>query len=300
MDAGIGDRVMPGDLLFTLDDRAQRLAVAEREAEVALARARLDDALAQAPLLVAARDAAQARLAEAEARVADLARDVEVGRRLAAENAVTARDAERRETALAAGQAALAAARADLASSEAALALADPDSGPAIGIARATLSEAEARLASAQSDLAALAVRAREAGVVLSVDIRPGEAADPTRSAIELAPAGATILRVFVNEVDASEVDTSRPAEVTPLGQNGDGLMAPYLATEPVVRPNAELSGRPSDLIDTRVVEFLYAMPQGAAVLIGQTFDVSLPARDRPSDPVVSSDNLTAPARPQG
>jgi len=300
VDVGVGDRVMAGDLLFTLDDRTARLALAEREAEIASARARLDDALAQTPLLLAARDAALARLAEAEARVADLSRDVDVGRRLAAENAVAARDAERRETALAAGQAALAAVRADLASAEAMLAMAAPDTGPDIAIARAALAEAEARLATAASDLAALAVRAREAGVVLSIDIRPGEAADPTRPAIDLAPAGATLLRVFVNEADAARVDTTRPAEIAPLGRGGEAMTAQYLATEPVVRPNAELSGRPSDLIDTRVVEFLYVLPEDAAVLFGQSFDVMLPVRGGSSDPVMSSGDPTPGAPPKG
>ncbi len=300
VDVAVGDGVLAGDLLFSLDDRTARLAVAEREAEVSSARARLDDALAQVSLLSGARDAAQARVAEAEARVAELLRDLEVGRRLAAENAVAARDAERRETALAAGQAVLAAARAELARAEAAAALADPETGPAIAIARASLAEAEARLDTAESDLAAVAVRAREAGVVLSVDVRTGEAADPTRVAIELAPAGDTVIRVFVNEVDAGKVDTSRPAAVTPLGQGEDELTAQFLAIEPVVRPNAELSGRPSDLIDTRVVEFLYVLPEGADVLFGKTFDVILPARDMPSASVVSSDNLAAMASPQG
>jgi len=203
----------------------------------------------------------QARVTEAEARASDLLRDVEVSRRLAAANAVAARDAEQRETGFAAGQAVLAIARADLSRADAAAALADPDTGPAIAIARASLAEAEARLATAETDLAALAVRAREGGVVLLVDIRPGEAADPTHAAIELAPTGMTVLRVFVNEVDAAEVDTSKPAIVTPLGQAADSLQAQYLAIEPSVRPNAELSGRPSDLIDTRVVEFLLHPP---------------------------------------
>ncbi len=294
-----GDRVATGDVLFRIDDRTARLAMAERTAEVAAAKARLEDALAQLALLAAQRDGAQARLAEAEARVRDLARDVEVGERLAAENAVAAREAERRVAALAAGEAHLAAARADLASAETALALADPQTGAAIAVARAGLTEAEARLASAQSDLEALAVRAREAGTVLSVEVRHGQPADPSQTAVELAPDDGVILRVFVNEADAGRVDTGRDAIAMPLGRRDGSQMAQYLATEPIVRPNAELSGRPTDLIDTRVVEFLYELPAGVDVLFGQTFDVALPSRETVAPTVAFSGDQETSTPPQ-
>ena len=52
-----------------------------------------------------------------------------------------------------------------------------------------------------------------------------------------------------------------------------------YLSTEPVVQANKELSGRADEIIDTRVVELLYALPEGEATLYGESFDVTLPAK---------------------
>lgn len=70
VNSAAGESVMARDMLFSLHDRATRLVVSEREAEVTSARARLADALAQTPLLISARDAAQARLAAAGTQVA--------------------------------------------------------------------------------------------------------------------------------------------------------------------------------------------------------------------------------------
>ncbi len=275
----VGDRVSAGDVLFRLSDRALKAALAEREAELGSARAQLAQTVSQADVLRAERDQADAAVSSAVVRVKELQRDLEVGQSLAASSSVTARDNEKRAAALEEGQADLKAAEAAAARADAALQQVDGSDGAELLAARAAVAEAEARLATARSDLDALNTRAVEDGLVLSVDIRPGETADPSRTAVELAAAGGVVLRVFVDEADASKVDTTKPAQALARGAGGPPISISYLSTEPVVQPNKELSGRADEIIDTRVVELLYALPEGEATLYGESFDVTLPAK---------------------
>lgn len=275
----VGDRVKAGDLLFRLSDRALKAALAEREAELGSARAKLAQTVAEADVLRAERDQADAAVSSAEVRVKELQRDLEVGQSLAASSTVTARDNEKRAAALEEGQADLRAAEAAAARAAAALRQADGEAGADVLAARSSVVEAEARLATAQSDLRALDVRALEDGLVLAVDIRPGETADPSRTAVELAATGGVVLRVFVDEADAPLIDVSKPGAALPRGAAGPPVAVTYLSTEPVVQANKELSGRADEIIDTRVVELLYALPEGEATLYGESFDVTLPAK---------------------
>lgn len=274
----VGDRIKPGDVLFRLGDRTERAALREREAELGSARAKLAQTIGQAEILKAEVDAADAAVGAAAVRVRELQRDLDVGRTLVANNTVTARDAEKRAAALEEGQSDLVAAEAQAARAAAALRQV-ATGGAELLAAEAAVAEAEARLATAQSDLSAQSVHALEAGTVLSVDVRPGEAADPARQAIELAPEGGVVLRVYVDEADAGRVDTALPASAVARTGAGAAVTLRYLSTEPVVQPNRELSGRADEIIDTRVVELLYALPEGYATLYGETFDVSLPAK---------------------
>lgn len=275
----VGDRVKAGDLLFRLSDRALKAALAEREAELGSARAKLAQTVAEADVLKAERDQADAAVSSAAVRVKELQRDLDVGRSLAASSTVTARDNEKRAAALEEGQADLKAAQAAAARALAALAQVDGADGADVLAARAAVAEAEARLETARSDLAALDIRALEDGLVLSVDIRPGETADPSRTAVELAAKGGVVLRVFVDEADAPLVDVTQPGSALPRGAAGAPIAITYLSTEPVVQANKELSGRADEIIDTRVVELLYALPAGEATLYGESFDVTLPAK---------------------
>lgn len=279
----VGQHVAAGDLLFTLDDRTALRRVAEREAELASARARLAQTEAQTAAVTADLAAAGARVASAEAALSDLARDLEVARTLAARDAAAAREVERRSAALVRGEADRDAALAEVARVEAALARLDPVTGADLIAARAAVEEAQARLDSALSDLAAHRVIARSSGTVLTIDLRAGEEAGPSAAVLTLAAGEGAVLRVFVDEVDAARVDTARPATAAPRGGTGGEVAIIHVATEPEVRPNTELSGRPDGRIDTRVVEFLYRLPPEAAVPYGRTFDVTLPGL--PPDP---------------
>lgn len=283
-----GARVAPGDVLFRLDDRAALRRVAEREAELAAAQAALAQTAAQAGTVRADLAAATARLAAAEARLADIARDLEVAQQLSERDAAAGREVERRAAARAQAQAERDGAHADVARAETVLARLDPATGADLRAARARVTEAEARLRSAVSDLGALTVTARDAGTVLSITLQTGETAGPTSPVLTLAAGDGAILRVFVEETDFGRLDTTRPGRATPRGHSDGGMALSFLGTEPEVRANRELSGRADDRIDTRVVEVLYALPPDAAVLVGQTLDVTLPAqavppRDRPA-----------------
>ena len=276
MVVSVGARVAPGDVLFRLDDRAALRRVAEREAELAAAQAALAQTMAQADAARADLAGATARLAATEVRRTEAARDLEVAQRLSARDAAAGREVERRAAALAQSEAERDAARAEVARASAALDRLDPVTGADLLAARARVAEAEARLLSAESDLDALTVTARDAGIVLSIDMREGETAGPTTTVLSLAAGDSAIMRVFVEEADFGRLDITRPGRASPRGQSGDEVELTFVATEPEVRANRELSGRADERIDTRVVEVLYRLPAGSGVIYGQTFDVTL------------------------
>lgn len=282
MVVAVGSRVQRGDVLFRIDDRAALRRVAERKAELAAARAALARTEAQTSIARADLAAALAREAVSEAAMAEAARDLDVTERLADRNATAERDVERRSTALAKARAEREAALADMMRAEAALAQLDPMTGADLIVARAAVSEAEERLRTAESDLSACTVTAREDGTILSIGIREGETAGPSATVLTLAAGTEAVLRVYVNEVDAAHIDPAQAGRAVLRGEAERDLTLSFLAMEPEVRPNRELSGRSDDRIDTRVVEFLYRAPADAGLLFGQSFDVTLPTREEP------------------
>jgi HlyD family secretion protein len=167
-----GDRVMPGDVLAVL--RADELAADVREAEAALAE-----------LERSRRPDAQVALREAEARLAQAARETERRTRLFERNLLAREDVEQAEQAEIVARAAADRAR-----------LAVTSLAPA-GSEEALL---RARLASAEAAEAKTKIRTEVAGTVLTRDVEPGDLVQPGRVLFEIARSGTTELRVPVDE----------------------------------------------------------------------------------------------------
>ncbi|RME66787.1 MAG: HlyD family efflux transporter periplasmic adaptor subunit [Alphaproteobacteria bacterium] len=185
-----GAAVAPGDVLFTLDDSVERAARDEAAARLAQAEAELADlGLGQRAEEIAVIDAqlAQARATRDRAEK-DYARQAELVRQQAASVAVL--DAARAERDRAAARVAeLAAAR------KVATLPARPDE---IRAARQALERARAALDQAQRRLARRTVRAPQGGIVDDVLRWPGEIVPTGGAVINLLPPENRYVRFFV------------------------------------------------------------------------------------------------------
>lgn len=207
-----GATVTAGQQLATLDATVHRQALAEAEAEVALAEARLqrlragfrDEEIAEA---AARRQQAATAATYAASEVARLEQLVEIG-------AAAERDL------LAAG-ARLAAAEAELAGAEALVALRRAGSRPEdLAIAAAELAQAETRRERLRWQVEQCVVLAPQAGVVLEHFVRVGDWIDPSAGGAEqgalltLFDPGDLQVWVDVNQRDAEQVAIGQPVEL--------------------------------------------------------------------------------------
>jgi multidrug resistance efflux pump len=234
-----GQRVAAGDRLFALDDRDVRADLAEAEA-----------ALRQA---VRAEEAA--RLAVDNAR-----RQLEL--LLGVRDAAAVAEQQRldRRQALATAEAALAVSAADRA-------------------------RAQARVAAARTELSRREVRAPRDGEILQVKTRPGEyvTAGPgpaaTEPPITMGETRPLHVRVDIDETEITRVKLGAPASVLPRGRADLRVEAAFVRVEPLVIPKRSLTNQAAERVDVRVMQILYALPDGAqGFAIGQQVDAFLPA----------------------
>ncbi|MCW5576124.1 MAG: efflux RND transporter periplasmic adaptor subunit [Burkholderiales bacterium] len=181
-----GARVAAGEVLVELEQRELKAAVAQAQAALKRAQARVSSVRTLAlPTAVAAQQQAQVNLALAE-REAQRARDL-LAKGFVSQSRVD--DAERQ---LEVARSALAGARAQSGAQAA--------GGAEAQQAQSQLVEAEAALQQAQAKLAQALIRAPAPGVVLERTIEPGDIAQPGRRMMTLALDGAARLIVQVDE----------------------------------------------------------------------------------------------------
>ena len=181
-----GARVAEDDVLIALEQRELKAAVAQAQAALGRAQARVVSVKTLAlPTARAAQQQAAANLAVAE-REARRARDL-VAKGFISQSRVD--DAERQ----------LDVARSQLAGAQAQSA-AQGSSGAEAQQAQSQLSEAEAALNAAQARLAQTLIRAPAAGVVLERVVEAGDIAQPGKRMMTLALDGAARLIVQVDE----------------------------------------------------------------------------------------------------
>jgi HlyD family secretion protein len=231
-----GQTVKAGDPLFELDVRQLRADLGVREQAVTVARA---------------------RAVVAEARIADLRRQLEFAEQVTDKRAISTEELTRRRSAVATAQAEL-------------------------DQTRAEIGAAESQVRAVNVDLDRSVVRAPVAGDVLQVKVRVGEYAPAAVMATPLILLGGAKplhVRVDVDEHEAWRVRDGAPA-VGHVRGNAE-LKAPlrFVRFEPYVVPKRSLTGDSTERVDTRVLQVIYSVErEDAQLFVGQQLDVFIDA----------------------
>lgn len=164
--------------------------------------------------------------------------------------------------------------------------------------ARERRASAEARLAAARAsrqtaavELGRLTVTAPIAGEILSVDVRPGEyvstgggggsgGGGSATPVIKMGETRPLHVRIDIDEEDAGRVQQGATAVVSPRGAADIRINARFVRAEPQVVPKRSLTNSASERVDVRVLQLIYALPDGERRLrVGQQVDAFIAAR---------------------
>jgi HlyD family secretion protein len=231
-----GQSVKQSEPLFELDVRELRASLGVRQHAV---------------------DVARASAGVAEARIADLERQLAFVERLVDQRAVSAEEVARRRSAVETAWAELEQARTEIAA-------------------------AESQVNAVKVDLDRSVVRAPLAAEVLQVRVRVGEFAPAAATATPLILLGRSKplhVRVDVDEHEAWRVRHGSPA-VGHVRGNPD-LKSPlrFVRFEPFVVPKRSLTGDTTERVDTRVLQVIYRVDRNDVPLfVGQQLDVFIEA----------------------
>ncbi|HEU4727075.1 MAG TPA: efflux RND transporter periplasmic adaptor subunit [Kofleriaceae bacterium] len=168
-----GQRVKAGDLLVQLDDSTQRASVAQAEAAVKQAQARVDQ-LRRVGAIVATES-----LRQTETNLAKAELELQRTARLAQSGAVAAVELENAQRAVDIAQAQRNAAQAQQ--------VASAPMGADSRVALTALLQVQAQLAGARAQLAQTRIVALHGGTVLARSVEPGDVVQPSRTLLEVA-----------------------------------------------------------------------------------------------------------------
>ena len=278
----VGQRVKPGDPLFTLDDRKQQADLTVKEAALSEARARLDK-LKQAPRAEEL-PPARARVKEAEAIFEDARHQLQITEKLNNARVIATDDVIKRRYAFEAAEARLTQAKADLKLLEAG------SWKPDIAVATANVAAAEAEVEGARVEIGRLTVRASVEGDILQINVRPGEIAPSGPTADPLILLGnldKLHVRVDIDENDAWRFQPEAPAVAYVRGNPGFKTDLAFEYIESYIIPKRSLTGDSTERVDTRVMQVIYSFKRGKLpVYTGQIMDVYIDDRaPRPAQP---------------
>ena len=202
-----GDRVREGALIARLESADLEHAVALHLAEVASARAVLEEMTAGYRAEEIAR--AEAALLQAEAELVRAAAEWQRDRELFAQDLISAREAETSRASHGVAEGQVTAARAQL------IMLRKGFRVEQIDQARARLQMAEEALAQARTRLGYARLAAPMDGVVLSENVEPGEYVAAGTPVVTLGRLDPVWLRAYIAETDLGRVKLGQPARVT-------------------------------------------------------------------------------------
>ena len=266
----VGQHVKEGEILFVLDGRKHRAALAVREAALAEARARL------ARLLEAPRKEdippSVAKVKEAEADLEDLRILLKTAIKVHKEDALSREELDRRRFAAQAAEARLDQAKAKLNLLRAGAWHSD------IQVARAEVARTETEVQAAKVENDLLNIKAPVDGDILQVNIRPGEFAQSGVLAQPLILMGnleRLHVRVDIDENDAWRFQSESPAVAFVRGNPQLKTRLRFEYKEPYVVPKRTLTGESTERVDTRVMQVVYSFNRDELnVYPGQLMDV--------------------------
>jgi HlyD family secretion protein len=296
VEATVGADVRRGDLLFRVDSRRAAAEVAARRGQIDAAAADMEALRATVPTREAAiasaraaQASAEARVLEADADLADRRNKLQLGERLLRTAVVSSEEVDNRRFVMQQAEARVATARAAVAEAAAGVVQAQAELArlvnPAGGGPGADIIAAEKRIALAQrecdkasTELEQFAVHSPVDGRIIQINVRPGEfapASVPAEGLVVIARKGPTHLRVEIDEVDIPRFRPELPAWASPRGSVGFRYPLSFAYVEPLVVPKRGLSGRTTDIVDTRVLQVVYTLADDEPTIgIGQQYDV--------------------------
>lgn len=259
----VNDQVQAGQTILRMDDRGLRAELIRAEAAraVALAKVRWFESAPRSEDLPPLR----AAVAQALAALRDARDRWDRARRAGAQEAASEREIVQWQYAVETAEANLQVAEANLARAEAGSWSADID------LARADVSRAESDIESLKIQMERLVIRAPADGTVLRRNIDPGEYASGTGDAsIILGDLSRLHVRAMVNEEDLALLRAGAKATARARGGSARDIDLVMLWIEPFASPKQQISGRATELVDTRVVEVVFsasgAQPGGGQV----------------------------------
>ncbi|HKD35380.1 MAG TPA: HlyD family efflux transporter periplasmic adaptor subunit [Pirellulales bacterium] len=271
-----GTRVSAGTPLFRMDDRHLKANLAVAKAQLAQATAKLDQLKQQPrpeelpPKL--------AKIKSATANAARLKDQFERAKRLIDTAAISKEEMINRqdlwETATH-----------DLAQAQAEYDLLKAGAWkPDIEIQQAQVEQARSQVEQAQTELDRAIVRAPVDGVVLQVNVRPGERVTDmdTRPLMVLGGLETFHVRADIDERDIPQFRPGTKAKAYPRGASNHEIPLHFVRTEPYVVAKKALTGENVELTDTRVLQVIYAIDQDQPnVYVGQQLDVYIDAENK-------------------
>jgi HlyD family secretion protein len=270
----VEDHVVVGAPLFRLDDRMLKADLEVRKAAVAAAQA--DLAKLEHMPRPENLQMMQAQLDEARANMLDQKDQYERTRVLMERKVTTDQELKTREQVFHATKA-----KFDKAQTEFEM----TRSGAwkyEIDISRAALAQAVAQQQQIETELKRLVVRGLVDGVVLQVEVRPGEfvAAPSSKPLVLIGDVDQLHVRVDVDEHDISRFVPGAPAKGMLRGQSKREFALRFVRVEPYVVPKKSLTGDNTERVDTRVLPVIYAFDHDATqsaghrLYVGQQLDV--------------------------
>ncbi|MBV9269216.1 MAG: efflux RND transporter periplasmic adaptor subunit [Acidobacteriaceae bacterium] len=190
--------------------------------------------------------------------------------------AIREEDLERRRIGVASAKARLEQAKADLALLKAG------SWAPDIEVAKAEVAEAQRQIERTQADLSRLMVTAPIDGEILQCKIHVGEYAQAGALQQALMLMGDTQhlnVRTDIDEQDAWRVKTGAAAMASPRGDGNKRFPLHFVRFEPYVVPKTNLTDGTTERVDTRVLQAIFALNEGAPVWAGQQMDVFIQTR---------------------
>jgi len=152
---------------------------------------------------------------------------------------------------------------------------------PDLAIAEATVKEAYAKIEQLKTEIGRAVVVAPVDGVVLQVNIRPGERISEldTKALMVLGDIRTFHVRVDVDERDIPRFRPRAKASAYPRGETSRPLELRFVRVEPLAVPKRSLTGENTERVDTRVLQVIYAIEPGQPnVYVGQQLDVFIRA----------------------